>query len=794
MTRSRVLPVLLVVLLSAASLFAATYGTIKVTATDADGSALPGATVEATSPVFIGTRTAVTDASGNALLTGLTPGAYSVKVSLSGFQSVTLNAKVSQNETTDLSTKLSMASVSEAITVTAEAPLVETKRATVTDHVSLQEVEALPVARDYRGYAQLVAGVNVVPNQGGDTTALDPASKGGNNYRDRDRGYHSTTGGTGSRDNVYYLDGLNITDMTTGTGSMTFNNEVILEQEVITSGVPAEFAGGRGFVGNIVTKSGGNSFSGSANYYLQKPSFYSDFKTDNDALAKNLEDKWDAAVTLGGPIMRDRAWFFVSGQKRERSDEVNLSASAGGGSASYSNERENLFGKITLRALDNLTVTAQYFSDPREIAGSTDVNTPINRAPAFEDTPKTMSLNAQYVLGSRMIFDGRVGRFEEEYSEAPLYPEAGPANTITYAPAKAGDPVIPASQRLLGAYGTLFQETSKKDQIDLAATVFANMAGTHTIKVGGQRNKWQDSTNSSIPGLSNLTSIANQYSGITFGRANELGIFITDYDYIYNAILRDPSSAAFKFADANHDGTFTKDEYNALTFSSKNAAGLNWFRNLVVKEGINNVTQNSNVVFAQDDWVFGNFAVNGGVRIEDYEYLASDGSTIIDMDPTFSPRLGLTYDIGGTGRQKISGFYGKYYDPLRMDMVHFAGNITGRVLNEQIFVGNDWFTYRVRGSAERRDAAFAPNLENQSQEEYALTYGLSITPAIAFTAQAYRRTDTNLIEDYDPYVYFACCGFAGDHGNLPLSLGPEDFGFGPGEIVPGKINFFLANL
>jgi hypothetical protein len=792
MVRSRFLVLLVVLLACAAPLFAATYGTVKVLATDSAGAAIPGATVEATSPVFIGTRTAVTDASGVALLTGLVPGSYTVKVSLSGFQTVTTNAKVSQNEVTDVAATLAMSSVSESITVTAEAPIVETKRATVSDHVTLAEVEALPVARDYRGYAQLVTGVNVVPNGGGDSTPVDPASKGGNNYRDRDRGYHRTTGGTGSRDNVYYLDGLNITDMTTGTGAMTFNNEVILEQEVITSGVPAEFSGGRGFVGNIVTKSGGNDFAGSVNYYLQKPSFYSGFKTSDTRLQTNLEDKWDAAATLGGPIWRDRAWFFLSAQKRENSDEVNLSTSAAATPtvAEYLNERENVFGKVTVKPTESLTVIGQYFSDPRKISGSTDVNVPVNRHAQFEDTPKTMSLSGQYIIGSSVILDGRIGRFEEEYSESPLHPEAGLSNTILYASGVS----VPAYQRQLGGYGVLFEEKSEKQQYDLAGTFFLNALGSHTIKVGAQTNEWKDSTNSSIPGLQSYSSIANQYSGINFADARTQGIFITDYAFIFNAIVREPNSAAFKALDANHDGTLSQAEYDAGKFSTRNDAGVNFFRNLVVQEGINNVTQNSNVFYAQDDWVHGNFAVNGGLRIEDFEYLASDGSTIIDMDPTFSPRLGVTYDIGGQGKQKITAFYGKYFDPLRMDMVHFAGNITGRILHEQMFVGNEWFTYRIRGSAERRDAAFAPNLKNQSQEEFALTYGINLSPTLGFTAQAYRRTDQNLIEDYDPYVYFGCCGFDGTHANTPFALGPEDFGFGPGEILPGKINFFLANL
>src|SRR5688572_15705736 len=393
--------VLLAVLaLIAVPVFGATYGTIKVTVTDASGAALPGATVEATSPGLIGTSTEVSDATGVANLRGLPPGRYTVKVSLSGMQTQTHSTSVSTDKTSEVAAKLTMEGVTESITVTAEAPIVETKRATVSDEVTLEDVESLPVSRDYRGYAQLVSGVNVVPNQGGRDVAVDPSSKGGNNYRDRTA--EGRTGGLGSRDNQYYLDGLIITDITSGEGSMSFNNEVILEQQVITSGVPAEFAGGKGFVGNIVTKSGGNDFSGSVNYYMMSPDFYSDFKPSDQRLHTSLEDKNDYAATLGGPIWRDRAWFFLSGQVRENQDEVQLSTSASpnGGTEIFKNDRHNYFGKLTLKATEKTTVIGQYFEDPSETQGSSDVNVPPNRYVAIDSTPKTIWGSVQHIFGS----------------------------------------------------------------------------------------------------------------------------------------------------------------------------------------------------------------------------------------------------------------------------------------------------------------------------------------------------------------------------------------------------------
>lgn len=783
---------LLSVLIVVTPIVAATYGTMKVTVADNSGAAIPGATVEAKSPTMIGTRTEVTDSSGSVTLSGLVPGVYTVTVSLEGFQSSVHTIRVSQNETSMVTARLGLSSVAESITVTAEAPVVETTRATISDHVTLEDVEALPVGRDYKAYAQLVSGVSVVPNSGGVDTLVDPASKGGNNYTDRNGQRVSGTGGTGSRDNQYYLDGLNITDMGNGRGTMTFNNEVILEQEIITSGVPAEFGGGRGFVGNIVTKSGGNDFSGSANYYLQTPDMYGDFETSDTRLHASIEDKYDAGVTFGGPIIRDRFWFFTSAQVRENTNDVVLSASASpsGERAEYLNDRKNYFGKLTFRPTSNSLLTGQYFSDPREITGSKNVNLPLNRHEVIEDTPTTMSVTGQYIPSTAFILDARLGSFEEDYLERGDASK-GVHNTVIY---EAGRNV-PAYQRLLGGSRTNFAQEQKKLQGDIAGTYLLQMAGSHTIKGGLQYNDWQDLTNSTFNYGYSLASIASEYRGITFGEARAKRIFVSDYDAVRTALNRAPTSAAAKFADKNGDGVVSQEEFDSLTFTSSegNPAGLNFARTIINREGANNVTQKNNVAYLQDDWLFGQFAINAGVRMEDLEYIASDGSMILDMDATFSPRLGVTYDIGGQGRQKVSAFYGKYYDPLRMDMVHFAGNVSGRVLGEEIFIGDDYFQYRTRGSAERRDAAFAPNLKNQTQEEISFTYGINLTPIFGFTAQAYQRTDDNLIEDYDPYVYFV--GHPRYDGDAPaqFALRPEDFGY-PAAGLPGEVNFFLGNL
>jgi len=809
---------LAVVALLAVPVFGATYGTIGVTATDTTGAVLPGVTVEATSPVQIGTRTAVTDSSGQAILTGLVPGRYTVKATLSGFQVSTTQITVEQNTVAPLTVKMNTDAVTESITVTAEAPLVDTTRATISEHVTLQEVEALPVGRDYKAYAQLVAGVNVVPNQGGADTPVDPAGKGGNNYSDRSTEGSGVGGKIGSTDNVYYIDGLNVTDMGNGRGTMTFNNEVILEQEIVTSGVPAEFAGGKGYVGNVVTKSGGNEFSGSLNYYLQNANMYEGFKTDRDWLHSAKEEKQDAAFTLGGPIVRDRAWFFASSQIRKNTDQVVVSASATPTplTTEWLNDRQNYFGKLTLKATDNTTIIGQYFSDPREQGA--DANRSVTTVPGryinIEDTPRTATGSIQHLFGSSLVVEGRYGSFKEEFIQTPDRPELGIQNTLRVPSLSAsgcvanpGDPAcaqLPTYARNLGGASTFFEQIQKRDQADVNGSLFFNAMGTHTLKAGIQYTKLQDQTTSRLNGGASMTSLNPVLSGANLlDLRDKYGIFsASEYSNALNALRNATTSPAFAFADANKDGLISDAEFGALRLNStagNPGGGVNFLRTANQSVGTNNVIARDNTVFVQDDWNINQWTLNAGVRMEDWKYLASDGSTILDMDPTFSPRLGLTWDIGGQGRQKLTAFYGRYYDPIRTDMVHFAGNITGTVNAEQLFINNDWFSYRLRGSATVRDAGFAPNLKNQTQDEFSLTYGINLSPTWAFMAQGFRRVDENLIEDYDPHVYWEMPGYACPPSGCVGNVVPDEFELVPGDHgypptgIDGPVNFYLAN-
>ena len=228
-------------LLFAPLAFAAETGTLKARVLDSDGLPMPGVTVTAKSPNLIGSRMTVTSANGDARIPRLAPGLYTVTAELAGFgRAISEDVRVSLEVTSNLEMTL-QSTAGDTVTVQSDYPVIDTTTPMVADHIRLETVEALPVGRDYVAYMQLVSGVNMVANAQGVDTPSDPAGKGGLNYRDRG-------GFEGSRDNMYVLDGVNITGMSSQTSGLTFNNEVIQEQEIISSGVPAEYAGGKGIV------------------------------------------------------------------------------------------------------------------------------------------------------------------------------------------------------------------------------------------------------------------------------------------------------------------------------------------------------------------------------------------------------------------------------------------------------------------------------------------------------------------------------------------------------------------
>ena len=180
-----------------------TTGIIRVAVTDDAGLPIPGATVTAAAEDAATTRIGFTDTAGLAELRALSPSArYVVTVELSGFRaSRQADVLVRAGQTVSLAVSLAVGNVTETVVVTAAPPVVDVTSAVVAEDITLDLTEAVPTGRSYQSYLQLVPGV--LPDD--PESPGNPASKSGLNYRD-------VGGDAGvSRDNFYYIDGINVT-------------------------------------------------------------------------------------------------------------------------------------------------------------------------------------------------------------------------------------------------------------------------------------------------------------------------------------------------------------------------------------------------------------------------------------------------------------------------------------------------------------------------------------------------------------------------------------------------------
>ena len=771
---------------------AVTTGTIQVVVTDSSGTPLPGVTVTASAADVTTKRTGVTNEQGMATLVSMDPsGQYVVTASLEGLgTSQARNVSVQSAQTTTVRSQLRMATA-EAITVTAEAPVVDTRSATTGQEVTLELTESLPTGRTYQSYLQLVPGV--LPDNNNLTTG-NPASRSGVNYSD-------IGGDLGlSSDNFYYIEGINVTDPLTGTFGANLNTEVIQEQKVMTGGVPAEFAGAVGLLSSVVTKSGSNTLSGSVNYYFQND----DLVAQNEHQGESTFSTYDAAFTLGGPIVRDNLWFFTSYRVINRQDDVtNLDTNEL--IRSVENDGRQAFGKLTWQMTDNDRFSGTYTDDPTEISGLTDRTFTNARDQRRETGGGRYVVDYGRVFGSNWLIDAAVGQHNGEVSTFSAINAI--RNDVVFQKTDART----LAEEQLGGEGNLnINERDSEFMKGSTEGLIDTRWGSHTIKAGLEFEKHRNFRNSNFIGGAQYVSLSDRYAGqgITAGDIStgswsqlEFNVFNTsDFPGLINGINKSPNKAKFyNLLDTNRDGTITPEEaaaamiFNATTGNPNGM--VNYQRDFQAADGPQETNTEGTVFFLQDTMQMGRFALNLGVRAEEWQHLATTGEDIYTFDWTYAPRISGIYDIKGDGRQKASAFYGRYYDPIRLNMTNFAGTLTGRILEEQVWVGDEWVTYRTRGGPVVQDAFFAPTTKTPYTDEYQLSYQIDLGRNMSFETNLVRRYTRDILEDYDLSLYaYATDGttvYPGpiDHPDS-LWLGLDYFGY---DENPGS-NFVIATL
>jgi hypothetical protein len=298
-------------------------GAIAGQVKDVSGAVLPGVTVEAASPVLIEkTRTAVSDGGGNYRIENLRPGSYTVTFTLTGFSTVKRDGvEVAGTATTSTDASLRVGAVAETITVTGETPLVDissTKKEVVLDHDSIQ---ALPSSRQYFTLARVAPGTS---GGGGDVGGAGIA----------DVGQSLTVHGSKAVDQRVMLNGLSIMTLQAGgnIGGQQPDVGSAAEIAVDTTSLSAEMSTG-GIRINFIPRDGGNTFGNStfftfANQSMQGNNYTDALKAAGLATPTQIDSTWDLNESIGGPIKRDKVWFWFSTRFNRSSAFAGLFANA----------------------------------------------------------------------------------------------------------------------------------------------------------------------------------------------------------------------------------------------------------------------------------------------------------------------------------------------------------------------------------------------------------------------------------------------------------------------------------
>src|SRR4051812_44775874 len=274
-------------------------------AKDTSGAVLPGVTVEAASPALIEkVRSVTSDASGQYKIVDLRPGTYTVTFTLTGFSVVKRQGiELGGSGTVTVNADMKVGTLEETITVTGETPIVDVQNAARQQVLDGNLVARTPAAKSWNGIMLLVPGVTGDPN----TVQLTPGMV-----------LFGIHGGP-STEGRLQVDGMNVGASRGGGGVSGYSVDTANVQEVTfrTSGGLGEAETG-GPLMNIVPKTGGNTFRGSGSFQFSNSSLqgdnYDDFLKSKLSAPSQILRLWDVDFALGGPIKKDRLWFFYLGR------------------------------------------------------------------------------------------------------------------------------------------------------------------------------------------------------------------------------------------------------------------------------------------------------------------------------------------------------------------------------------------------------------------------------------------------------------------------------------------------
>ena len=630
-----------------------TSGSLTGTVMDAQGAAVPGATVVLTSDQ--GNKTFTTDAGGRFFAPFLTPGKYNVRVELTGFSPVEQkNIDVHLGQRLEVAgLVLKVGGLEEVVEVVGSAPVIDTSSTTTGGVLDSATLSHLPVGRNFTETLYLVPGVS-------DSSGLGRANP-------------SIGGGSGLENN-YVVDGVNITD--TGFGAIGAYNstygslgsgvttDFIKETQVKTGGFEAEYGQATGGVVNVVTKSGGNEMHGTVFGFMRPDALESNWKNlqaQNGIVNTVGRQDYDAGVSLGGPLAKDKVFFFGTFNPQFQTRKFiapEPSTLANGttvvfpfralGPVQQKRKIYSYAGKLSFQASSNHRFDVSAFGDPSKGDEGLQRFSTLRRV-SYEGAPGTHDIEGGFssidygsnnqtvrydgIISRNWLVEASVGHSTNKFNEAPAVADQSLFTDVRFTP-----------QGATGGLGFWENNNGRNYQSSLKSTNIFDLGGNHQLRYGVG------------------------YEDIQFTR---------DTQY---------SGTPVTLADGRRTVT-------GPTVQIRSSGGVVFYRGTRGKlSPAGATTQKYYNAFAQDTWQMGRLTLRPGIRYERQKLVGIDPSLMAfpchDDDPrpgetsgtgatipcTFTwknlwaPRIGATYDITGNGKSKLFASWGRFYAKIPNDL------------------------------------------------------------------------------------------------------------------------------
>lgn len=598
-----------------------TTGTVFGHVTDGQGLALPGVTVAISSPNLQGVRTAITSEIGDYAISALPPGNYTLTFELAGFQKKDVKAVLAPTQTLPVDATLGQAVLAEEVTVVGTPAQVVTQTAQVATNFRQDLLSTLPTNRDINAAVLMAPSVHATGVNGAYSIA-----------------------GAMSFETLFMINGVSVSDNLRGQPYDLYIEDAVQETTVAAAGISAEYGRFSGGVVNMITKSGGNLFSGSLRDSLNNDNWRALTPFEQTTIAadpSHVDTRIDKTVptyeyTIGGPIQRDRLWFFGAGRFQNQQSGRTLALTLVPYTFQSSQRRNE--GKVTYSPAAGHRIQTSFINSAEDQINQSQANNvmDLNSLYNMKHPMNLFTVDYTGVVSKALVVEGRVSTRNETLQDVG----ATTTNLVT------GTLLVDRQGRRYWSptfCGICGPEQRDGQDIFAKASYFSSTRrlGTHQMVFG-------------YDGYNDRRFANNHQSG-------------SDYRITGASVIQRGTSVIPQFiADGN-----TIIQWNPV---SPTADGTN-FR--------------THSLFYNDNWRVSNrVTANAGLRY-DRNHAVDSSNTLVSTEDAWSPRLGVVVDPFGNQKWSVTGDVAKYVDAIANPVANAAAAGGNPNTYQYVYLGPD---------------------------------------------------------------------------------------------------------